>query len=71
MIVTIRIQCESFGVIEDSVQVPSEHLGQTYTSRSRDDVVAAIERDRRTARRAVRRLAHEMTRPQTTKGSAR
>ncbi|WP_172193431.1 hypothetical protein [Actinomyces faecalis] len=71
MIVTIRIQCDTLGVVEDSIRVPSERLGRTYGAGVRDDVVAAIERDRRTAWRAVRRLAHEMTRPQVMKGGTR
>lgn len=58
MIVTIRIQCDTLGVVEDSIQVPSERLGQTYSAGSRDDVVSAINRDRSTALRVVRR--HEL-----------
>lgn len=71
MIVTIRIQSDALGLIEESIQVPSETEGKTYSVLSRDEVVAAIHRDRRTAWRAVRRLAHQITRPHSKGGAAR
>ena len=40
MIVTIRIQSDALGLIEESIQVPSETEGKTYSVLSRDEVVA-------------------------------